>query len=108
MANFQARQGDVLIRSAKSVPVGAKKTDWTKEGRVILAYGEQTGHAHAFPLSFASMYSTEAGQRFLRLKEGAQLTHEEHATISPPAGTYEVVQQCEWSALSQMARRVAD
>lgn len=38
------RQGDVLVRRiAKKRPTGTAVMD---EGRVILAYGEVTGHAH--------------------------------------------------------------
>ena len=100
------RQGDVLIRKVASVPASAKEVDWKKEGRVILAYGEVTGHAHALPLSLVSMFATEAGQRFIKVTEGAELTHEEHATITPEPGCYEVVQQREYTP--QAIRNVAD
>lgn len=43
------RQGDVLIKPIKSIPNESllKKVD-KDDGRVILAYGEVTGHCHAF------------------------------------------------------------
>lgn len=100
------RQGDVLIKKVSTVPTEAKPVDWKKEGRVILAYGEVTGHAHALPLSLVSMFSTEAGQRFIEVKEGAELTHEEHATITPEPGVYEVIQQREYTP--EAIRNVAD
>lgn len=100
------RQGDVLIKKVESMPKTAKAVDWTKEGRVILAYGEVTGHAHALPLSLVSMFSTEAGKRFIKVEEGAELTHEEHATITPEPGVYEVVQQREYTP--EAIRNVAD
>ena len=100
------RQGDVLIRRVDAMPNGVKPVDWSKEGRVILAYGEVTGHAHALGLSFASMFATEAGQRFIEVKDGAQLTHEEHATIAPTPGVYEVIQQVEYTPTE--IRNVAD
>lgn len=102
------RQGDVLLRKVDhAISVGATKVDWEKkEGRVILAYGEVTGHAHAIGLQFASMFATEAGQRFLDIKYGAQLTHEEHATIEPAPGIYEVIQQREYTP--EAIRNVAD
>jgi hypothetical protein len=44
---FMARQGDVLVASIDEVP--AKTSAVPKEaGRVVLAHGEATGHAHAF------------------------------------------------------------
>lgn len=100
------RQGDVLLKKVESVPADAKEMDWTKEGRVVLAYGEVTGHAHAINLNYATMLKTEAGQRFLNIKKGAKLTHEEHATITPEVGSYEVIQQREYTP--QAIRNVAD
>ncbi len=40
------RQGDVLLVPVKSLPIGAKEIPLDK-GRIVLAYGEVTGHAHA-------------------------------------------------------------
>lgn len=100
------RQGDVLIKKVAGIPAGAKEVDWSKENRVILAYGEVTGHAHAMALAYTTMLQTEDGQRYLNIKAGAELTHEEHATIKPEAGTYEVIQQREYTP--QEIRNVAD
>lgn len=91
------RQGDVLIKKVASMPADVKPVDFSKEGKVVLAYGEVTGHSHALGLSFASMFATESGSRFIEVKEGAQLVHEEHATIIPEPGVYEVIQQREYS-----------
>ncbi len=100
------RQGDVLIKKVDAIPADAKKVDWKKEGRVILAYGEVTGHCHALGLNFASMFKTDAGQRFINVKKGAELAHEEHATIKPVPGVYEVIQQREYTP--EAIRNVAD
>jgi hypothetical protein len=40
------RQGDIMLRSVERIPSALKKVPLDK-GRVILAYGEVTGHAHA-------------------------------------------------------------
>jgi hypothetical protein len=101
-----ARQGDVLVRRVDSMPTAVKKVDWKKEGRVILAYGEVTGHAHALDMSFATMFQTEEGQRFINVIEGAALSHEEHATVTPQPGVYEVIQQREYTP--QAIRNVED
>ena len=100
------RQGDVLLKKVSIMPKEVKKVDWSKEGRVVLAYGEVTGHLHQIGLSYASMFSTEAGKRYIKVKEGAELTHEEHSTITPEPGIYEVVQQREYTP--QAIRNVAD
>lgn len=41
------RQGDILIVPVNEIPTDAVKVD-RDAGRAILAYGEVTGHAHAF------------------------------------------------------------
>jgi hypothetical protein len=80
------RQGDVLIQKIDRLPVDAREVEW--DDRVILAYGEVTGHAHAL--------STAEGERILEVKPGAKLVHEEHATIVLPEGFYKVIQQREY------------
>ena len=87
------RQGDVLIQQIEKLPAGANQVEW--EGRVILAYGEVTGHAHAISTDHAKMYTWE-GDRLLEIKPGAKLVHEEHATILLPEGFYTVIQQREY------------
>jgi hypothetical protein len=42
----QYRQGDVFIESATGIPKGARPVARV-QGRIILAEGEVTGHAHA-------------------------------------------------------------
>lgn len=140
------RQGDVLIRPVASIPDGLKKVPLDK-GRVILAYGEVTGHAHAVigDVEFLAADLEEMEQRFLRVEAsqefevpvfgeqklvghtkerivfetgeiqemgepifkaeqagtemvpGAQIVHEEHATVTLPPGEYEVIRQREYA-----------
>lgn len=90
------RQGDVLLMKVAELPKEAKPVDWKKEGRIILAYGEVTGHAHAIALNLAKMYQWD-GDRLIDCKEGAVLTHEEHATIVIEPGVYKVIQQREYT-----------
>lgn len=40
------RQGDVLLQPAASLPAGCTLVPLDR-GRIVLAYGEMTGHAHA-------------------------------------------------------------
>lgn len=103
------RQGDVLLISVDAIPRDAKACKI--EGDVILAYGEVTGHAHRLapqtvkPFAKGGVWSPTA-ERYIRALEGAQLTHEEHGTITLPAGVYRVVQQREYSPAE--IRNVAD
>lgn len=45
---FQARQGDVIIERIAQLPPNAKEEKVS--GRIILAHGEVTGHAHAIAI----------------------------------------------------------
>lgn len=104
------RQGDVLIRQVKVLPNNATPVDNKKLGRIVLAYGEVTGHAHAIALDEAVEYTMErageAVRRFLSVLTGASVKHEEHATIPLPPGVYEIVQQREYTP--EAIRNVAD
>ena len=93
------RQGDVLLVRIGDLPADAAPC--TVPGDVVLAYGEVTGHAHRLdpttvkPFAKGGSWSPTA-ERFIQAMEGAQLTHEEHATIALPPGNYRVVQQREY------------
>ena len=98
---MQIRQGDVYLIPVDSVPRSAKPVA-REGGRVILAHGEVTGHAHAITAPGAVLLATpgataEVADRFLRLRSKATLTHEEHGHIEVPAGTYRVQIHDEWS-----------
>lgn len=107
------RQGDVLI-----VPVDAEKVpsylaDAAGEardarGRLVLALGEVTGHAHAVtgPGRLIREPGDAAGRMFLHLPSGGRVVHEEHAAIPLPRGWFRVVRQREY--LPGSVRVVAD
>lgn len=108
MKQIFVRQGDVglaarphlggNIPDAKPVP--------REDGRIILAHGEVTGHAHAIVGDGVDLLETPDGRRFLQLVAPQELTHEEHGTINLPEGTYEVIRQSEYSP--EAIRNVAD
>lgn len=98
---FQARQGDVWIEAVDTIPVDASEVSSTF-GRVVLAYGEVTGHAHQILVApsdpHVREYSTaESAERFLRVTSSASLVHEEHATVTLPPGEYRTFIQREYS-----------
>ena len=103
------RQGDVLVREVTEIPTGLKKVPLDK-GRVILAYGEVTGHAHAVlgDVEFLAADLKEMQDRFLRVEQEAQIVHEEHSTITLPPGLYEVVRQREYTSADMAPMMVAD
>lgn len=101
------RQGDVLIRQVGQTPDGLEQVP-LEDGRVILAHGEVTGHAHAVVGAVELLASdvAEIRKRFLRAEREAQVVHEEHDTITLPPGLYEVGIQLEYAP--EEIRTVAD
>jgi hypothetical protein len=103
------RQGDVLLVPAERLPEHARSLPRDARGRLVLALGEVTGHAHAVAAPDAELLDDTGpvGGRFLRIVTEAQLTHEEHAAIPLPPGLYRVVRQHEY-APGWGQRQVAD
>lgn len=90
----QFRQGDVFLLKVDELPKGAKPVEKT-ENRVVLEYGEVTGHAHAIAADDATIY-IEGARRYLEVCWEATLKHEEHAPIVLESGVYEIVRQREY------------
>ena len=98
MSNFQARQGDIFFRVLDKIPSKGlkKKTDG------VLAYGEQTGHAHKITtnISDCESYVDENGDIFIRSDKEMTVGHDEHDTIVLPANEWICVsRQREYSPL---------
>jgi hypothetical protein len=106
------RQGDVLIvpLAEERVPAHldkARAEPRDARGRMVLALGEVTGHAHA--VNGSGRLIREAGPLgplLLHLPAGGRVVHEEHAAIELPKGYYRVVRQREY--LPGAVRIVAD
>lgn len=106
------RQGDVLLIESKTprswLPVRQSRVP-RDNGRIVLAYGEVTGHAHAITAPESDAILTEAqNARFLLLMRDVELTHEEHGTLDIPAGNYKVVTQEQFVAPAARAEYVLD
>jgi hypothetical protein len=101
------RQGDVLIIPVDAAP-GPLEAVVRENGRIILAHGEATGHAHAIRADGAALFrDPELAAMFLTVTgEPAALEHDEHDTIMLPPGTYRIVRQREYAP--EDVRYVAD
>ena len=105
------RQGDVLLTPIQSLPSGA--VDITPpDGRVVLAHGEVTGHAHAIYERGTEAAPTvrlwSAGvERFLQVLAPVGLKHEEHRHPTLPPGIYRLPAQMEYVP-AVLPRRVLD
>ena len=104
MKRAQYRQGDVLLIPVDFVPTEAVQED-TPEGRVVLAYGEVTGHAHAIDVLLAKTFHN-GEHRYLVVTDGAILRHEEHSPLCLAPGAYRVQLQREYEPAG--IRRVID
>lgn len=97
MTTKRIRIGNQTFQSTKEVPRDA--------GRVVLAHGEVTGHAHAIASKSAILYETtddaaavSLGTRILAARADVALRHEEHKTINVPSGTWGVRIQRQYDA----------
>ena len=104
------RQGDVWVvpisdKEGKEAIEGLEEVERDK-GRVVLAYGEVTGHAHAVANNTAVLFGMDEALRFLKIREQSMLRHEEHGEIPLAKGYYKVIRQREHT--SSVPRFVAD
>lgn len=102
------RQGDVLIIPIKSIPRNVEVIE-RENGRIVLAHGEVTGHAHAIKDKRAALFSDPKLAAIFMHVSGdvpVDLEHDEHTTIAIPPGNYRVVIQREYSP--QEIRNVQD
>lgn len=121
----QAMQGDVFIKRIDSLPDGTVGIE-REAGRVVLAHGEVTGHAHAISEQHVQQFRAPDGAPTLegagiRLRAGGglpaqtylvvedspcMLRHEEHSPIQIQPGVYQITRQREY--VEGEIRNVAD
>ena len=102
------RQGDVLIVPVDHIPSTTEKVA-REGGRLILAHGEVTGHAHAIVEESAELVTAEAANELYLLVHGldpVDLVHDEHDTLTIAPGAYKVIRQREYAP--EGLRNVAD
>ena len=94
MSKYHVRQGDVLlVKIGDEKPTGKAKA----YGRVVLAEGEVTGHAHVVEGAVAEFVSTD-GNRLLWVEAPTTIKHEEHATVMLNPGLWQLGVQMEQTA----------
>lgn len=129
------RQGDVLtvLESIDKIPAGAVEVK-TEQGRVVLAYGEVTGHAHAIYEQTSATKMWAIGKvKYLEVmahamvmpsdvqlfigeggeprefgadpRPGVALKHEEHTIHIIPPGLYKLPVQVEYTPAALQVTR---
>ncbi len=104
------RQGDVALTALATPPaVGVA----VAKGRVVLALGETSGHAHVIEGAVAE-FATEQGVRIVWIEAPTELRHVangaltgEHDTVALPVGWYVVEHQVDL-ADDDVVRQVFD
>jgi hypothetical protein len=104
------RQGDVLVIPIEEseLPADLIPAPRDRSGRLVLAYGEATGHAHVASGEGLRLLCLpdDLQSMFLHVRAAGRITHEEHGPIGLPAGYYRVVRQREY--IPGAVRPVAD
>lgn len=72
--------------------------------KAILAHGEHTGHFHEAHGDGVALFDDGV----LEAPHGAEVTHQEHASVTVPPGTYERSIVQEFDHFAEEARNVAD
>jgi hypothetical protein len=94
------RQGDVLLVPVPTaeVPATAVPAPRDRAGRMVLARGEATGHAHVIvgPDTVLLADRDDVDRLFVKIITRARVVHEEHGTITVPAGSYRIIRQREY------------
>lgn len=104
------QQGDVLLFPVRQLPTQARRVATRANGRIVLAEGEVTGHAHvvvAEPEVSVELFELD-GVTYLRTSGPSSLVHEEHHQQLLAPGTYRVGGVREYDHFAEEARRVAD
>jgi len=93
------RQGDVLIElTEEDFLISDSELIAREDGRIILAHGEATGHAHAINSMDANMYIiNNKPNLYLVVNNDVKITHEEHSFIPVPPGKYKVTRQIQYT-----------
>jgi len=97
----QHRQGDtMLVKTSKPKKTGEP----IARGRIVIALGETTGHAHVITGEVAEFMVN--GQRMIWVETPAPYVHDEHTPQTIEPGWYVVPQQVEYTPAK--IRRVRD
>jgi len=100
------RHGDLSFKPIKELPKNLQKVN--KNDSFILALGEATGHRHVITAPRLEILQDTNGKYFISLKEKADLSHEEHKTITLLPGIYEMNNEREMDWFSRAVRKVVD
>jgi hypothetical protein len=103
---FQIQHGDVLIKKVNKLPENCLRRE-RRGGRVIVAAGETTGHAHTILDKGCVLWELK-GELYLEATDPVTITHEEHRPLAIPPGIYQIGTVKEYDYFADMERNVVD
>ena len=96
------RNGDLIL-----TPINKVSGTEIENFNGVLAYGEQTGHAHRVK-GRSKAYTLPNNEMILSLEEDSELTHEEHKTLLLPKGLYLIRREREFDYYMAQINMVKD
>jgi len=100
--------GDINIEVYEGEVKGEKVNH---AGKFVLAEGETSGHKHVITtpsIDDMDVIKSADGGMFLVLRADGIVTHEEHAPMAIPKGTYRIDREREVDHFSKTTRKVLD
>jgi len=103
------QQGDVLFFQVEEIPTGLKRIKNKDTRGVVFAEGEVTGHYHGTSLDkFIETFKDADDVMWATLTAPKEVTHQEHGTVTLPAGNYRIGIVREVDPFSEEIKQVAD
>lgn len=106
MNTNQIQHGDVLLEKVAKLPGGCRRVK-PRNGRLIIAEGEATGHTHTITADKAALYELR-GELYVEVAEPVTIDHQEHKSLPIPEGIYTIGRVKEHDYLQDMERQVID
>ena len=100
------RHGDVSLHQISELPENLKEIKHS--GSFALALGEVTGHSHKIISKEMQIFQDEKGLFFLKVNQPAQISHEEHKTVTLMPGIYKREMEQEFDYFLETTRQVQD
>ena len=106
MNKKQIQHGDVLLEKVAKLPKECKRVE-DRNGRLVIAEGEATGHSHTITADMATLYELK-GNLYVEITKPTTIEHQEHKALPIPEGIYQIGRVKEFDYLQEMERRVVD
>src|SRR5437016_14279292 len=102
------RHGDVLFQEVQKIELVYNTQTSEDEKKGIIQRGESTGHAHVIEDMTGVGIFSNWRDRFLKAEQAFTILHEEHKSLTLPAGNYRIRIPRGFAYLKRAARMVVD